>query len=144
MNGLIKRKNGIDKIMKDSLFNFTRIDKSNFDMGWDEVFKNFASIDANNQFGSIYRADDGSLNYTLDVPGCGKENVSVELEGDLLIIDAKCYIDGMGERKISDKLRFSLERYDPQLIEAEVKNGVLRITIQKNETQKEEKKRKIL
>ena len=85
----------------------------------------------------IHETDD-ALVVTVDLPGIGKEDIDIHVEGDVLTIAAgteqPCPADDIWQdrKQLRYHRQFRLnERIEQGLIQAEVKNGVLTILLPK-------------
>lgn len=127
-----------------------------FDRFFDHAFSGFWGNDFQGLNG--FRADvlDQGSQYLLqaELPGFRKEDISVDLSGDMLTItashtedtdksdDKKNYI--RKERKYQSYQRsFYVEGVTPSEIDAEYKNGILEITFPKKETLSNEENKRI-
>ena len=97
-------------------------------------------FDTNYHWGAEYkRNDDGSLSVSLDLPGVEEKDISVEVTSDNLL-------QIRGQRKTatssySVNKSFSVpDLYDTDHITAELKNGVLTLTLPTKQTVKDVKK----
>ncbi len=89
------------------------------------------------------KQNDDSYEIAFDVVGHSKENISIDVEGNLLKIKAEIKVD---ENSVIKNLVSSLEHtirissnYDITQTSAEVENGILLITIPKKEEAKQKK-----
>lgn len=89
--------------------------------------------------------DDDSVILLADMPGVSREHLDVRVDGDTLLIEGTADVPQVGEMELihSEMLSpvyrrsFSLSRdLDPQKIEAELKDGVLRLRLHKAEQAK--------
>lgn len=74
----------------------------------------------------------------VEVPGAGKEDVGIEVEGDVLVVKrapapkvpegARAVLRGRVRGEASRRLRFQ-EKIDTERVEARLKNGILRLEI---------------
>lgn len=93
-----------------------------FDSLFDDAFSGFKSLGMASK-----KAEDGSLLITVDVPGIKEEDLTLELQDNTVVIK--------GERKTatassSMNKMFSLpEDADPASIKAELKDGILTLTV---------------
>lgn len=107
---------------------------------------NFFNRDIQNVFGAGIRADiretDRAYIIEADMPGFDREDISVELIDDQLTISAKRdeHTDEEGkdyirrERRYGSMTRsFSVQGIEHEAVKAEYRDGVLRITLPKNE-----------
>lgn len=89
--------------------------------------------------------DEGGVTLLADLPGVAREGLEVRVDGDNLVIEGRAQVPEVGEMELihSEMLSlvyrrsFSLSRdLDPQKIEAELKDGVLRLRLNKAEQAK--------
>ncbi len=89
--------------------------------------------------------DEGGVTVLADMPGVSREGLEVRVDGDNLLIEGQAQVPEVGEMELihSEMLSpvyrrsFSLSRdLDPQKIEAELKDGVLRLRLHKAEQAK--------
>lgn len=89
--------------------------------------------------------DEGGVTLLADMPGVSREGLEVRVDGDNLLIEGRVQVPEVGEMELihSEMLSpmyrrsFSLSRdLDPQKIEAELKDGVLRLRLHKAEQAK--------
>jgi len=92
----------------------------------------------------IFEDEDGVI-LLADMPGVSREQLDVRVDGDTLLIEGTANVPQVGEMELihSEMLSpvyrrsFSLSRdLDPQKIEAELKDGVLRLRLHKAEQAK--------
>jgi len=128
----------IEKVKSDSKMS----SKNYFDRLWSEPFETmFSDIFHNSGLGMEYNKNqDGTLSVSIDIPGIPVENINIEVSEDK-ILTVK------GERKTaksSHSVYKSInipEGYDMDNIKAELKNGVLTLSLTEKATpQKEVKK----
>ncbi|KAI3913676.1 hypothetical protein MKX01_035872 [Papaver californicum] len=89
-----------------------------------------------------------ALHLKIEMPGLGKENVKVSVEQNTLTIKGEGekeeedgdYDDGENVRKYSSRIELPAEHYKLDQVKAEMKNGVLRVSVPKV---KEEEKRNV-
>jgi len=82
------------------------------------------------------KEDDEAFRLRLDMPGLGKEDVKIHIEDDVLVIRGEGESE---ELKCNSRVRLPGDVFNVNAIKAEMKNGVLKITvpkIQKEETKK--------
>lgn len=80
------------------------------------------------------KEDDDSLYLRIDLPGLGKEDVKVSVEGNTLIIKGEGEKESESDecgRKYSSRIDLPPKLYKLDQIKAETKNGVLRIAVPK-------------
>jgi len=86
--------------------------------------------------------DDGGISLLADLPGVSREHLGVRVDGDLLVIEGAAEVSGpsgmqlvYGEaRHPAYRRQFTLSReLDPSRIEAQLKDGVLKLRIPKRE-----------
>ncbi|XP_058096882.1 small heat shock protein, chloroplastic isoform X2 [Magnolia sinica] len=80
------------------------------------------------------KEDDDALYLRIDMPGLGKENVSVTAEQNTLIIRGEVEKETEGEdsvRRYSSRIDLPPHLYNMEGIKAEMKNGVLRVVVSK-------------
>lgn len=81
------------------------------------------------------KEDDEAFRLRLDMPGLGKEDVKLNVEDNVLVISG----EGESEEvKCNSRVRLPGDVFDVNAIKAEMKNGVLKITVPK--IQKQENK----
>ncbi len=85
--------------------------------------------------------DKDSLQVTAELPGVARDDVNVELTDDVLSLSATRKVTGAdGEQTVSFARSFSLPyAVQADKIAAELKDGVLRLTLPKAETAKPRK-----
>ena len=91
------------------------------------------------------REEEDALHLRVDMPGLGKEHVRVSAEGSTLIIEGELEGEGEGEedgerRRYRSRIELPDEVYRMDGIRAEMKNGVLKVTVPKV---KEEERRDV-
>jgi len=107
----------------------------------DDIFDDFVSSKNDNMKCDIYELD-GDYHVEMDIPGFEKNDISIETKDGYLIVSAvketnndesdKNYI--RRERSYGKYERsFYLGELDNEKIEAEFKNGMLKITVPKKE-----------
>lgn len=77
---------------------------------------------------------DDALNLSIDMPGLGKEDVRVSLEQNTLVIRGEGGKEGEGEesvRRYTSRIDLPEKLYRTDQIKAEMKNGVLKVTVPK-------------
>lgn len=111
---------------------------SMFDRAFDGIFDNaFRSIGLDKK-----KNDDGSLLITVDVPGIKEEDINIELSDDNTV-------SIKGERKTatssySVQKSFILpESYDSETLKAELKDGVLTLTVSPKQLKSSKEPKKI-
>lgn len=80
------------------------------------------------------REDENGLHVRIDMPGLGKEDVNVSVEQNTLIIKGeggKESDDAESGRRYSSRIDLPDKLYKIDQIKAEMKNGVLRVTVPK-------------
>lgn len=86
--------------------------------------------------------DDAGITLLADLPGVARENLGVRVDADTLVIEAQASITGPQEMELvygeaqlpGYRRQFTLSReLDAARIEAQLKDGVLRLTIPKAE-----------
>ncbi|RYF38507.1 MAG: Hsp20/alpha crystallin family protein [Comamonadaceae bacterium] len=86
--------------------------------------------------------DDAGITLLADLPGVARENLGVRVDGDTLMIEAQASITGPQEMELvygeaqlpGYRRQFTLSReLDAARIDAQLKDGVLRLTIPKAE-----------
>lgn len=113
----------------------------------DDLFNNFFEGDENKMKCDIYEKD-GKIYIEMDVPGYDKKDIKVECNKGNIVIKAekenkteenKKYLHR--ERKVYGKIErsFHLEDIDEESIEAEFKDGILTITVEKVDEDKNKK-----
>jgi HSP20 family protein len=89
--------------------------------------------------------DESGVTLLADMPGVAREGLEVRVDGETLLIEGRAEVPEVGEMELihSEMLSpvyrrsFSLSRdLDPQNIEAELKDGVLRLRLHKAEQAK--------
>lgn len=77
---------------------------------------------------------DDALNFSIDMPGLGKEDVRVSLEQNTLVIRGEGGKEGEDEesvRRYTSRIDLPEKLYRTDQIKAEMKNGVLKVTVPK-------------
>lgn len=77
---------------------------------------------------------DDALNLSIDMPGLGKEDVRVSLEQNTLVIRGEGGKEGEDEesvRRYTSRIDLPEKLYRTDQIKAEMKNGVLKVTVPK-------------
>ena len=93
---------------------------------------------------STYKQFDDRYVYCTPVIGCSSDDVSVEFRDGFLIVDAKSETN-LGKFDFSKKISVNFDIINVKKIKAEVKDGILSITLPLKETEKmKEKTIKIL
>lgn len=82
------------------------------------------------------REDDEALQLKVDMPGLGKEDVKVSVEDNTLIIkgseaEKEKSEDDEQPRRYSSRIELTPHTYKIDAIKAEMKNGVLKVTVPK-------------
>ena len=93
----------------------------------------------------IYEKD-GNYNIEMDLPGFKKENINLDYKDGYLKISAKSVVEEdenkkyiRRERSVNECVRdFYVGDIDESLIKASFKDGILTITVPKEETKKDE------
>lgn len=107
-----------------------------WDAAWNDAWKDIVDeLETRYTFYS-YRTEDGSFLAKVDLPGFSSENISVSAEGNNLLVVTGNREPSENERKlvVKPQLKFRevmpiSSRYDAQEAKAEMKNGVLWISI---------------
>jgi HSP20 family molecular chaperone IbpA len=99
---------------------------------WDSLRKNFDEM-----FMDVtYYNEDGNLVYKVEVPGFNKDNLSINIQNDILIIKGKRELKDkerhVGNKSINKKLSI-VDRFSD--IDAEIKDGILTVTLMKTEVE---------
>jgi HSP20 family protein len=96
---------------------------------WDNLKQNFDDMFMD----TTYYSDNGELVYELEVPGFNKDNLSIDMDNGVITISGDRKLDThknhVGNKKIYK--RISVESTD---VNAEIKDGILYITIRKPKT----------
>ncbi|PIA35688.1 hypothetical protein AQUCO_03500204v1 [Aquilegia coerulea] len=90
------------------------------------------------------KEDDGAVYLTCEMPGLSKEDVKVSVEKKFLVIEGeemKETSDGEKARKYCCKIKIEPELFKINEIKAEMKNGLLKVTLSKL---KEEERKDII
>ena len=123
----------------------TMIYDSNFDKLFDSFFnsynpsyfKTYKIIGPKETQSDVSIEKDGAY-ISFEVPGFNKTNLSIELEGDMLVVK--------GEKKIKDSVKSIVKDFkigfdiDPKSIEATCEDGILTVFIPNYKKQSESKK----
>ncbi|KAF9599791.1 hypothetical protein IFM89_001737 [Coptis chinensis] len=75
--------------------------------------------------------EDEAMQLKIDMPGLGKEHVKVTVEEDLLIIKGEADTEAGSGNNYSTKFVIGKDRFKVDKIQAEMKNGVLKVTVPK-------------
>jgi HSP20 family molecular chaperone IbpA len=110
-------------------------DWENFwDGAWSDAWKEIADEIDKYTFYS-YRTEDGSFLAKVDIPGYTSENIKITAEGNLLVINGtRDPTENEIKLAVKPTLKFKeimpiSSRYDAQEAKAEVKNGIMWISI---------------
>jgi len=76
--------------------------------------------------------DDEAFRLRLDMPGLGKEDVKIHIEDSVLVISGERESE---ELKCNSRVRLPGDVFDVNAIKAEMKNGVLKVTVPKIQKQ---------
>lgn len=110
----------------------------------------FDDLDTPKKFDKMMKCDiyekDGNYNIEMDLPGFKKENINLDYKDGYLKISAKNVVEDnedkkyiRRERSVSECVRdFYVGDIDESLIKASFKDGILTITVPKEEDKKEE------
>lgn len=115
----------------------------------DDVFEDFNS--SNNSMKCDVYEKDGAYNIEVDVPGFKKEDINMELENGYLKVSAEKTLDSdeKENKKYVRRERHSFTKCERSFyvgdvseedIKAKFKNGILEISVPKEEKKKEDKK----
>jgi len=74
------------------------------------------------------KEDDEAFRLRLDMPGLGKEDVNIHVEDNVLVIKGEGESEDL---KCNSRVRLPGDVFDINAIKAEMKNGVLKITVPK-------------
>eukprot|EP01018_Ginkgo_biloba_P013036 Gb_17729 [translate_table: standard] len=78
------------------------------------------------------REDDDAFRLRVDMPGLGKQDVKVQVEDNMLIIKGEAKGEGDAEDiKYSTRVELPEDFYKADKVKAEMKNGVLKVTVPK-------------
>ena len=94
----------------------------------------FETVDTNYPRYNVVRTDDESVSVEIAVPGFHRDDVSVEQDGNKLLIKAKA-TDWLQEGESYLHKGFSSKGFDRQFMEVDsvrLKDGILTINIEKN------------
>ena len=99
---------------------------------WDNLRRNFDDMFMD----TAYYNSDGHTIYEVEVPGFNKDNLSVHIENGIVTINGNRNLDEdkphVGNKKIYKSIRIDNIGDD---VEAEIKDGILYITVKKPETE---------
>jgi HSP20 family protein len=99
--------------------------------------------DFNRMFDSCcYETDEGACIYELEVPGFNKDNLDVEISKGVLTISGEREVSGdsyAGKRKVFKQLQIG--EIDEDEVEAQIADGILRLTVKRKDFEKEETKK---
>lgn len=116
---------------------------------WKEFYDEYGKLsDMHVVSSDIIETDDG-ITIKAEMPGFKKEDISISVEEDNLVISAETKSETETKDKyITKEIRsgkftrvFSLEEYDKESISAKYENGILNISIKKNEEKKKDSKK---
>lgn len=85
------------------------------------------------------RLDDGREVFYFDVPGLTKEDLSIELHKNILVVKGSKKLKKQAEKKVNYTLKLS-DSVNQSSIEANCENGLLTVVL----TQKEEERMKLI
>eukprot|EP01018_Ginkgo_biloba_P031939 Gb_37757 [translate_table: standard] len=78
------------------------------------------------------REDNDVFRLRVDMPALGKEDLKVQVEDNMLIIKGEAKGEGDAEDiKYSTRVGLPMDLYKADQVKAEMKNGVLKITVPK-------------
>ena len=100
----------------------------------DPILAASRGVGAGSRRGWDVREDDDALYLRMDMPGLSKEDVKVSVEQNTLIIKgeaAKESEDEADRRRFSSRLDLPDNLYQLDSIKAEMKNGVLKLSVPK-------------
>jgi HSP20 family protein len=97
---------------------------------WDSLRKNFDEMFMDTTYPNV----NGDMVYEVEVPGFNKDNLSINIQNNILTIKGERELDKehhVGNRRINKKMR--LDTYSD--VDAEIKDGILYVTLMKTEVE---------
>ena len=108
----------------------------------DDIFDDFVPTISNNKMKCDIYEKGGDYHIEMDIPGFDKDDIKIESKDGYLTITAEKTMEDNDEDKNYIRRErsygkytrsFYLGNYDDSLVEAEFKNGILKITVPKKE-----------
>ena len=105
---------------------------------FDELFNDFFNTGfiSNHHQPDAITESDSAISLSLDVPGFEKSDIGIDYKDNQLYIHAKTPDDSTRRREV--KRQYTIRNIDIKKSSAELKNGILTLTLEKNEASKSE------
>ena len=105
---------------------------------FDELFNDFftGGFVANGHQPETVTESDSAISLTLEVPGFDKSDIGIDYKDNQLRIHAKTSDDSSQKREV--KRQYTIRNIDIKKSSAELNNGILTLTLEKNEARKSE------